>query len=31
MQHHALPRSDMYSFTVAGHPWLNHEWLGELP
>jgi len=31
VQHHALPRSDMYSFTVAGNPWLNHEWLGELP
>ena len=31
MQHHALPRFDMYSFTVAGHPWLNHEWLSELP
>src|SRR5258708_22046003 len=31
IQHHALPRQDMYSFTVAGHPWINHEWLGELP
>jgi len=31
IQHHALPRYDMYSFTVAGHPWINHEWLGELP
>ena len=31
VQHHALPRYDMYSFTVAGHPWINHEWLGELP
>src|ERR1700688_18793 len=20
-QHHQLPRQDMYSFTVAGHPW----------
>jgi hypothetical protein len=30
-QHHALPNSDMYSFTVAGHPWMNHEWLSELP
>ena len=27
----SLPRYDMYSFTVAGHPWMNHEWLGELP
>ncbi len=31
IQHHALPRQDMYSFTVAGHHWINHEWLGELP
>ncbi len=31
VQHHTLPRADMYSFTVAGHPWINHEWLAELP
>ena len=31
VQHHSLPSSDMYSFTVAGHPWINHEWLAELP
>jgi multisubunit Na+/H+ antiporter MnhB subunit len=30
-QHHQLPRQDMYSFTVAGHPWINHEWLSEVP
>jgi hypothetical protein len=30
-QHHQLPRFDMYSFTVAGHPWINHEWLAEVP
>jgi hypothetical protein len=30
-QHHHLPRADMYSFTVAGHPWINHEWLSEIP
>jgi hypothetical protein len=30
-QHHQLPRYDMYSFTVAGHPWINHEWLAEVP
>jgi hypothetical protein len=29
--HHSLPRYDMYSFTVPGHPWINHEWLAELP
>jgi hypothetical protein len=31
IQHHHLPSSDMYSFTVAGYPWMNHEWLAELP
>src|SRR5438067_12386486 len=30
-QHHQLPRQDTYSFTVAGHPWINHEWLSEIP
>ncbi len=30
-QHHQLPRYDLYSFTVAGQPWINHEWLAELP
>src|SRR5947207_1208121 len=29
--HHQFPRQDMYSFTVAGHPWINHEWLSEIP
>jgi hypothetical protein len=31
VHHHTLPRSDMYSFTVPGYPWMNHEWLAELP
>lgn len=30
-QQHAFPRHDMYSFTVAGHPWVNTEWLSEVP
>ena len=30
-QHHQLPRVDMYSFTVAGQPWISHEWLSEVP
>src|SRR5206468_1965306 len=30
-QHHQFPRADVYSFTVAGHPWINHEWLSEIP
>ena len=31
IHHHSLPRSDIYSFTVPGYPWMNHEWLAELP
>jgi hypothetical protein len=31
LRHHAFPRFDMYSFTVAGHPWINTEWLSEIP
>jgi hypothetical protein len=27
----SLPRYDMFSFTVAGKPWMNNEWLSELP
>ncbi|HWP95584.1 MAG TPA: hypothetical protein VN426_01950 [Syntrophomonadaceae bacterium] len=25
--HHAVPQFDSFSWTVAGKPWLNHEWL----
>lgn len=28
---HRLVRVDMYSFTLAGQPWVNPEWLGEIP
>jgi hypothetical protein len=28
---HAFLRHDLYSFTVPGAPWANHEWLAELP
>ncbi len=31
IHHHSLPNYDTYSFTVAGHPWMNHEWLADLP
>jgi len=31
VESHRLIRSDMYSFTVPGHAWMNHEWLAELP
>ena len=26
----SLPHFDMYSFTAAGHPWVAHEWGGEV-
>src|SRR5690242_15957802 len=30
-QHHQFPRTDMYSFTLAGHAWISHEWFAEIP
>lgn len=24
-----IPRSDSFSYTAAGHPWVNHEWLAQ--
>jgi len=30
-QNHHFPGLDTYSFTVAGQPWMNHEWLAEIP
>ena len=31
IQHHQMPDHDMYSFTVPATPWINHEWLSEIP
>jgi hypothetical protein len=31
IQHHRMPDHDMYSFTVPATPWINHEWLSEVP
>lgn len=28
---HKFIRVDMYSFTLSGYPWVNPEWLGEIP
>jgi hypothetical protein len=28
--HHTVPTADFYSFTFAGHAWVDHEWLCEL-
>ncbi len=29
--HMSFPRVDLYSFTALGSPWINHEWMGEIP
>ncbi len=31
LQHRAFVRHDVFSFTVPGVPWIDHEWLAELP
>jgi hypothetical protein len=31
LTHHQLIHVDMYSFTVTGRPWVNPEWLAEVP
>ncbi len=31
LQQHSFPRVDTYSFTAAGSPWMNFEWLSEVP
>jgi hypothetical protein len=28
---HAFLRQDLYSFTTRGKPWMDHEWLSEIP
>ncbi len=28
--HHAVPRHDLYTFTVPDHRWITHEWLSEI-
>jgi hypothetical protein len=30
LQNHAVFRIDPYSFTRAGFPWINHEWLSDV-
>ena len=30
-EHHSLSPVDTYSFTAAGSPWMNFEWLSEVP
>ncbi len=31
LQYHTFLRVDTYSFTAAGSPWINFEWLSEIP
>jgi len=31
LQHHSFSRVDTYSSTAAGSPWINFEWLAEVP
>lgn len=30
LQHFAVPHRDPFSFTAAGAPWVDHEWLGQV-
>jgi len=30
-EHHSFPNMDTYSFSAAGSPWMNFEWLSEAP
>ena len=30
LSHHAIPRHDLYTFTVPDHRWITHEWLSEV-
>jgi hypothetical protein len=30
IEHRAVPRTDPFSFTFAGRPWVTHEWLSEV-
>jgi hypothetical protein len=30
LSHHAVPHTDLYTYTVSGHRWITHEWLSEV-
>ena len=30
LSYHAVPRHDLYTFTVSNHRWITHEWLSEV-
>lgn len=29
-QNNVIPKTDFYSFSNSGHPWITHEWLAEV-
>ncbi|MES2220530.1 MAG: hypothetical protein V4587_06135 [Acidobacteriota bacterium] len=31
LQTHTFLHQDLYSFTTSGKPWMDHEWLAEIP
>ena len=30
LENHVFPRTDIYSYTAAGRPWVLHEWLSQV-
>ena len=30
LEHHAVPETDVYSFTMRGQPWISTQWLAQL-
>jgi hypothetical protein len=30
LEHHAVPETDVYSFTMAGQPWISTQWLAQV-
>ena len=31
IDHHAVPQTDVYSFTMRGQPWISTQWLAQVP
>ena len=30
LDHHAVPETDVYSFTMRGQPWISTQWLAQV-
>ena len=30
LDHHAVPETDIYSFTMRGQPWISTQWLAQV-